>query len=53
MVEEIAAGDGSVSTLVSVHNAPTCEILQMYGTDAQRERGCVRWRPAPRSGPSR
>ncbi len=37
VVEEIAAGDGSVSTLVSVHNAPTCEILQMYGTDAQRE----------------
>jgi butyryl-CoA dehydrogenase len=37
VVEEIAAGDGSVSTLVSVHNAPTCEILQQYGTDAQRE----------------
>ncbi len=38
VVEEIAAGDGSVSTLVSVHNAPTCEILQKYGTDAQKER---------------
>jgi butyryl-CoA dehydrogenase len=38
VIEEIAAGDGSVSTLVSVHNAPTCEILQMYGSDAQRER---------------
>ncbi len=37
VVEEIAAGDGAVSTLVSVHNAPTCEILQHYGTDAQRE----------------
>jgi butyryl-CoA dehydrogenase len=37
VVEEIAAGDGSVSTLVSVHNAPTCEILQQYGTDAQRD----------------
>ncbi len=37
VVEEIAAGDGSVSTLVSVHNAPTCEILQLYGSDAQRE----------------
>ena len=37
VVEEIAAGDGSVSTMVSVHNAPTCEILQHYGTDAQRE----------------
>ena len=38
VVEEIAAGDGSVSTLMSVHNAPTCEILERYGTDAQRER---------------
>jgi alkylation response protein AidB-like acyl-CoA dehydrogenase len=37
VIEEIAAGDGSVSTLVSVHNAPTCEILQMYGTEAQKE----------------
>ncbi len=38
VIEEIAAGDGSVSTLVSVHNAPTCEVLQHYGSDAQRER---------------
>ncbi len=38
VVEEIAAGDGSVSTLVSVHNAPTCEILQRFGTEAQKER---------------
>lgn len=37
VVEEIAAGDASVSTLVSVHNAPTCEILQHYGSDAQRQ----------------
>ena len=38
VVEEIAAGDGSVSTLVSVHNAPTCEILEKFGTPAQKER---------------
>ena len=38
VLEEIAAGDGSVSTLISVHNAPTCEVLQHYGDDAQRER---------------
>ncbi len=38
VVEEIAAGDGAVSTLVSVHNAPTCEVLERYGTDAQRDR---------------
>ena len=38
VVEEIAAGDGSVSTLVSVHNAPTCEILEKFGTAEQKER---------------
>ena len=38
LVEEIAAGDGSVSTLVSVHNSPTCAVLAMYGTDAQKDR---------------
>ncbi len=38
VVEEIAAGDGAVSTLVSVHNAPTCEILEKFGTQAQKER---------------
>ena len=38
VVEEIAAGDGSVSTLVSVHNAPTCEILERFGSPAQKER---------------
>ncbi|GIX09388.1 acyl-CoA dehydrogenase family protein [Elioraea sp.] len=37
-LEEIAAGDGAVSTLVSVHNAPTCLILERFGTPAQRER---------------
>ncbi|MEL6482663.1 MAG: acyl-CoA dehydrogenase family protein, partial [Pseudomonadota bacterium] len=35
---ELAAGDGSVSTLVSVHNAPVCTVLERFGTDAQRER---------------
>lgn len=38
LLEEIAAGDGSVSTLVSVHNSPTCVVLENFGTDAQRER---------------
>ena len=37
VIEEIAAGDGSVSTLVSVHNAPTCEILEKFGTPGQKE----------------
>lgn len=38
VIEELAAGDGSVSTLVSVHNAPTCEILERFGTPEQKER---------------
>ena len=37
VIEEIAAGDGAVSTLVSVHNAPTCEILERFGTPEQKE----------------
>ncbi|MEM9045046.1 MAG: acyl-CoA dehydrogenase family protein [Pseudomonadota bacterium] len=35
---EIAAGDGSVSTLVSVHNAPVCAVLDRFGNDDQKER---------------
>ena len=27
LLEEIAAGDGSVSTMVSVHNSPTCIVI--------------------------
>lgn len=37
-LEEIAAGDASVSTMITVHNAPTCLILERYGTTAQKER---------------
>ena len=35
---EIAAGDGSVSTLVSVHNAPVCTVLDRFASDEQKER---------------
>jgi alkylation response protein AidB-like acyl-CoA dehydrogenase len=35
---EIAAGDGSVSTMVSVHNAPVCAVLDRFGSDDQKER---------------
>lgn len=35
---EIAAGDGSVSTLVSVHNAPVCLVLDRFGSGDQKER---------------
>lgn len=35
---EIAAGDGSVSTLVSVHNAPVCSVLDRFADDDQKAR---------------
>ena len=36
-LEEIAAGDGATSTIVSVQNSLACDITQKYGTDAQKE----------------
>jgi hypothetical protein len=38
LLEEIAAGDGSVSTMVSVHNSPTCIVVNNYGNAAQKDR---------------
>ena len=35
---EIAAGDGALSTLMSVNNAPVCAILVARGTAEQQER---------------
>jgi hypothetical protein len=35
---EIAAGDGAVSTIMSVNNAPVCAILQSAASEALRER---------------
>jgi hypothetical protein len=35
---EIAAGDGAVSTMVSVHNAPVCAVLDRFATPEQKER---------------
>jgi len=36
-IEEIAAGDGATSTIVSVQNSLACGITQKYGSDAQKE----------------
>lgn len=36
-LEEIAAGDGATSTIVSVQNSLPCGILNRYGTEAQKE----------------
>jgi butyryl-CoA dehydrogenase len=37
ILEEIAAGDGGTSTVVSVNNCPVCSILMAYANDAQKE----------------
>lgn len=36
ILEEIAAGDGATSTIVSVHNSLVCAIVLRYGNDAQK-----------------
>jgi butyryl-CoA dehydrogenase len=38
ILEEIAAGDGATSTVVSVNNCPVCSILMAYGDAGQKER---------------
>lgn len=38
ILEEIAAGDGATSTVVSVTNCPVCSILMAWANDAQKER---------------
>ncbi len=37
ILEEIAAGDGATSTIVSVNNCPVCSILMAYGNDDQKQ----------------
>ncbi len=37
-IEEIAAGDGSCSTIMSVNNSPVCAAILRHGTDEQKER---------------
>jgi butyryl-CoA dehydrogenase len=38
ILEEIAAGDGATSTIVSVNNCPVCSILTAFGNDDQKAR---------------
>ena len=38
ILEEVAAGDGATSTVVSVNNCPVCSILMSFGNDDQKER---------------
>ena len=37
IIEEIAAGDGATSTIVSVTNCPVCSILLAWGSEAQKQ----------------
>jgi butyryl-CoA dehydrogenase len=37
ILEEIAAGDGATSTVISVNNCPVCSILMAWANDAQKE----------------
>lgn len=37
VLEEIAAGDGGTSTIISVNNCPVCSIAMMYANDAQKQ----------------
>ena len=38
ILEEIAAGDGATSTVVSVNNCPVCSILMAFGNAEQKQR---------------
>ena len=38
VLEEIAAGDGACSTILSVHNSVACGPIVKFGTEAQKQR---------------
>jgi hypothetical protein len=38
VLEEIAAGDGGTSTIISVNNCPVCSIAMSYANEAQKQR---------------
>ena len=38
MLEEIGAGDGATSTIISVNNCPVCSILMAFGSEDQKQR---------------
>ncbi len=41
ILEEIAAGDGATSTIISVNNCPVCSILMSFANEEQKERWLV------------
>jgi len=40
-LEEIAAGDGATSTIISVNNCPVCSILMAWANEEQKQRFLV------------
>ncbi|MDN3714057.1 acyl-CoA dehydrogenase family protein [Paracoccus cavernae] len=42
-LEEIAAGDGTCSTIISVHSSVGCMPILKFGTDAQKRAFCRKW----------
>jgi butyryl-CoA dehydrogenase len=38
ILEEVAAGDGATSTVISVNNCPVCSILMAFGNEDQKQR---------------
>ena len=38
ILEEVAAGDGATSTVISVNNCPVCSILMAYANEDQKQR---------------
>ncbi|GAA0763821.1 acyl-CoA dehydrogenase family protein [Ideonella azotifigens] len=38
ILEEVGAGDGGTSTVVSVNNCPVCSILMAFGNEDQKQR---------------
>jgi len=41
-IEEVAAGDGATSTVVSVQNSVVCGPINMFGTDVQKQKYLTR-----------
>jgi alkylation response protein AidB-like acyl-CoA dehydrogenase len=41
ILEEIAAGDGATSTVISVNNCPVCSILMAWGSEAHKREWLV------------
>jgi butyryl-CoA dehydrogenase len=41
ILEEIAAGDGGTSTVISVNNCPVCSMLMAFANDAQKQQWLV------------